>query len=108
MSRKPDNKEEAYLLERLKEIYGSLAVKPRAIGGDAQTPHHQWEHKYRNTDGFTVQKDHWDKICARAALEDTNPVLVVKNKHQQRLAVLRLEDLLTLLSGWERWQQDLG
>jgi hypothetical protein len=107
MGRKPDNKEEAYLLDRLREIYGDLAVKPRAIGGDAQTPHHQWEHKYRSTSGFTVQKDHWDKISARAAMERTRPVLVIKNKHQQRLAVLELDDLLELLTGWERWQKHL-
>lgn len=97
MSRKPDNAWEAWLLERLREIFGEEAAKPAAKRGDAQTPGFQWEHKYRGTDGFTVSKDHRDKIAGRAALFGNDWVLVVRNKHGQRVAVMDVEALLRLI-----------
>ena len=95
---KPSNPEEEYLLNRLKDIYGSQAQKPtRSKHGDVSTPEHQWEHKFRSSKGFTVNWGHWELIEGRAALLGRDPVLVIKNSRGRRLAVMDLDDLLKLM-----------
>lgn len=106
MAKKPDNPEEAYLLEALKDIFGDDAIKPAQTMGDVQTPGYQWEHKYRNTEGFTVRRDHWNKIKGRAALRGAHAVLVIRNKHRERIAVVDLDMLLSHIKYYKHRRQD--
>jgi len=98
MKRKSGNPEEAYLLDKLKEIYGTSAFKPtNSAEGDVITPGFVWEHKFRNTIGFTIQAVVWLKAKVRALRRSREPVLVIKNKEGNRLAVIELDTLLSLI-----------
>ncbi len=99
MTRKPDNPEEAFLLNALVELFGQENVtKPnRGKDGDVSTPGFQWEHKFRNTKGFTINWSHWLSIKSRAAARSKHPVLVIKNSEGVRLATIDLEVLLSLI-----------
>jgi len=98
MPRKPDNPEEGFLLDCLQDVYGPLAHKPTdPKHGDASSPYHQWEHKYRNTKGFSITYPFWEKIKNRADSLGKDGIIVVRNSTGERLACLELDSLLKLL-----------
>jgi hypothetical protein len=57
------------------------------------------EVKYRNTDGFTVNKKHWHDIKKKALTHGGTPALITINKSDEKLITMSLEDLALLIQG---------
>jgi len=98
------NKLEAYVAEKLKEIYkysrptiasGATPVEK----GDIKNPYFLIECKDWNTKSFSIKKDVWDKLRAQAANDQyKDPVYVVENSSGDRLAIMCLEDWFSLVT----------
>ena len=57
------------------------------------------EVKYRNVDGFTINKKHWHDIKKKALRWGGTPALVTMNKSDEKLITMSLEDLALLIQG---------
>ena len=55
------------------------------------------EVKYRNTDGFTVVKEHWEDIKRKALTHGGTPALITVNKSDEKLITMSVDDLALLL-----------
>ncbi len=57
------------------------------------------EVKYRNTDGFTINKKHWTDIKKKSLRWGGTPALITMNKSDEKLITMSLEDLALLIQG---------
>jgi hypothetical protein len=57
------------------------------------------EVKFRNTDGFTINKKHWNDIKKKSLKWGGTPALITINKSDEKLITLSVEDLALLIQG---------
>jgi hypothetical protein len=73
---------------------GSGSVKGN---GDVQSPTFMAECKLRSTDGFTINRSVYKKVCCEAALLGKIPLLVNRNKRNETMVTLSLKDFVTAM-----------
>jgi len=104
---------EAYVAERLKNIYkysrptiasGATPVEK----GDIKNPYFAIECKIRNTDSVSIKNPVWEEIRGIAAREHKDPVYIIQNKKGHRLAVMDLEDWFELVFELLEWRKEHG
>lgn len=74
---------------------GSGAVKGN---GDVQSPTFMAECKLRSTDGFTINRDVYRKVCDEASLLGKIPLLVNRNKRNETMVTLSLTDFVQAIN----------
>ena len=64
----------------------------------SRTDYIRSEIKYRNSDGFTVVKKHWEDIKKKALFHGGTPALITINKSKEQLITMNTRDLALLLT----------
>jgi len=67
--------------------------------GDVQQPYFIIECKFKSTDSITINRDVWRKLNAEVPIGSNRlPLYVLENKHEERFAVLKLEDFMDIFA----------
>lgn len=72
---------------------GDLCIKMSDVDGD----YIRAECKHRNTEGFTINKDHWNEIKSKAIKHGGVPALITSNSNGEALITMDLTHFTTIL-----------
>ena len=97
------NKLEAYVAEKMKEVY-KYARPTIASGatdaekGDIKNPFFGIECKIkRSSKSFTIPYAEWYKNCGESDSQFKDPVFIVENKDGEKIAAMRLDEFFDLI-----------